>query len=107
MTEQFFIGIENPVEARRAILEASKSVLQGLQSYEDLREIRKEKVQVAVLAEEQMKEVLKSVRKLRRTLPKLKQPTQKGKKPVTSQSEAKVLEKELSSLEKELTSLKE
>ena len=107
MTEQFYIGIENPVEARRAILEASKSVLQGLQSYEDLREIRKEKVQVAVLAQEHLKEVLKSVRKLKRTLPKGDYSPPKGKKKVTSQAEAKVLEKELTSLEKELTSLKE
>ena len=45
----FFVGIKDPIEIRRSILESSKEMLQYLQRAERFKEVRKEK-------EEQTKE---------------------------------------------------
>lgn len=95
---EFFVGLRHPVELRRSLLESSRVVLQALQSYEDLKDIRREKFQVAALFQNQLKEANNSIRRLRSALPKL---------PNDSKSKAVVsIEKDLEGIEKELSKLK-
>lgn len=95
---EFFVGLRQPVEVRRNLLEASKGVLQALQLYEDLRDIRKEKLQVSVLFQSELKEVQSGLRKLKQILPKL--PKEKKSKTVES------IERDIEGIEQSLQRLK-
>ena len=89
---QQYVGIDRPTETRRILLETSRSILQALQAYEDLKDIRKERYAVTLLFSNQVKETQSAVRKLRNTLPK--QEVEKGVKKIRSET------RELKSMEK-------
>ena len=42
-SEQFFVNLKDPIDLRREILESSKSVIEGLQRFEQFKRIREEK----------------------------------------------------------------
>ena len=41
--EIFFVGVSDPVEVRRNLLEASRAMVQSLQRYENFKELKNEK----------------------------------------------------------------
>ena len=117
---EFYVNIPRPVEVRRSILESSRSVLRGLQAYEDLQELRKEKAQIQALLQKQIKDLQTTIHKLRTTIPYIKQEKkqkEEKKQEVPAKStpkkqsvpekspEMQKLENELSSIEKELASM--
>lgn len=108
MSQDYFVGIEQPIEVRRNILESSRSVLKGLQAYEDLAEIRSNKIKITLLFRSQLKDVQSSIRKVRSALPKIQASTSsvKSKASVTPKA-VKAIESELESIEKELSILNE
>jgi len=108
MSQDYFVGIEQPIEVRRNILESSRSVLKGLQAYEDLAEIRSNKIKITLLFQSQLKDVQSSIRKVRSALPKIQASTSsvKSKASVTPKA-VKAIESELESIEKELSILNE
>ena len=65
----FYVGIKDPIEIRRSILESSKEMLQYLQRAERFKEVRKEKAEMTKELKENMKEIQKLVRKLKSSLP--------------------------------------
>jgi DNA topoisomerase VI subunit B len=66
----FYVGMKDPIEIRRSLLESSKELLQYLQRAERFKAVRKEKtVQIGELRE-MMKEIQALVRKLKSSLPK-------------------------------------
>ena len=117
----FYVGIKDPIEIRRSILESSKEMLHYLQRAEKFKHVRKEKaVQIAKLKED-MKEITKLTRKLKSLLPKSglraakpkpkPKPQKKAKKKAEAKKEAPPVEvekpKETSELEKLETELGE
>jgi len=110
MSQDYFVGIDQPVEVRRNILESSRSVLKGLQAYEDLAEIRTQKIKITILFQSQLKDVQSSIRKVRSILPKMQSGTSVSKGPTTRKvtpAAVKAIESELASIEEELKSLNE
>ena len=66
----FFVGVRDPIEIRRSLLESSKEILQYMQRAEKFKEVRKEKaVQIAKL-KDIMKQLNKLVKNLKAGLPK-------------------------------------
>ena len=68
--EVVFVSIEGPSALRRNILESSKETIESLKKYEDLKAVRKEKIQNIMKFKEDAKEIIKLIDKLKSTLPK-------------------------------------
>ena len=68
--ENFFVGIRNPVNVRRLLLNSSKDVLDSLKDYEDFENLKAEKEKYVVELKRVMDEMLVLNRKLKKHLPK-------------------------------------
>ena len=66
----FFVGIKEPAEVRRAILESSKEALQSLQQYEKFKSVRIEKTKEILRIKRIFKELDNLVLKLKAKIPK-------------------------------------
>jgi len=70
--EPLFIGIGEPVELRKHILEPTREVIQFLQSYEEFIKIKEEKTDTVLQLKEDLKNIKSSINKLKRLLPRNK-----------------------------------
>ncbi len=68
----FYVGLKDPIEIRRSILESSKEIVQYLQRFERFKKIRSEKAEEIAKLRVVMKDITKMVRKLKTSLPKTK-----------------------------------
>ncbi|MFC1801094.1 hypothetical protein ACFLZB_01410 [Nanoarchaeota archaeon] len=68
----FYVGVRDPVEIRRNVLECSKEMVQFLQRYESLKAARDEKTQSIHRLREDVKEIKSLMSKLKKALPKTK-----------------------------------
>jgi DNA repair exonuclease SbcCD ATPase subunit len=68
--DAFFVGVRDPVEVRRTILEASREAVHFLQRYERLKKVREEKLALVDQLRADVKELRALVNKLKRSLPK-------------------------------------
>ncbi len=105
MSQDYFVGIDQPVEVRRDVLESSRSVLKALQAYEDLADIRTKKIKITLLFQHQLKDVQSSIRKVRLTLPKMQNAVRTGTSKKVTSGAVRAIEKELASIEEELKEL--
>lgn len=70
--EVFFVGVQDPLEVRRNLLEVSKDMVQFLQQYEKLKTVREQKNEAIKRLKEDIRELKSLVNKLRLVLPKTK-----------------------------------
>lgn len=70
--EVFYVGVKDPIEIRRSILESSKEMVQYLQRAERFKKVRAEKSEQIAKLKETTHEITKLVRKLKAALPKTK-----------------------------------
>ena len=119
MTEDFFVGIYDPIDVRRNILEGSKEIIKSLESHDRLKQIRKEKLKQYQFMKKIMRELDALIDRLEEELPKshIRKAIQKEKpEPVVIKKKVynseeeyaeqlKKLGKELKKVEKELVSL--
>ena len=68
----YYVGISDPINLRRSILESSKVAIQFLKSYEMLKGIRTEKAELMIEFENEMKALNRLMTKLKSELPKTK-----------------------------------
>lgn len=68
----FYVGVQDPVEIRRNVLECSKDMVQFMQRYENLKNIRNDKEEAIHHLKEDVRELKSLVNKLRKVLPKSK-----------------------------------
>ncbi len=104
--EDYFIKIKEPKKIKREILEASKDMLTLLFDYEQIKEIRNERLEALNNSKGLTKEMRLLIDNIKKQLPKV------GAVPLTSQGRAKNLktgeipektdDSELKALEKEL-----
>jgi hypothetical protein len=66
----FYVGMRDPIEMRRSILESSKEMVQYLQRAEKFKSIRSEKAEQVAKLKDIMAELAKLVNKLKTALPK-------------------------------------
>tara|TARA_Y100000310_G_C20626072_1_gene785957 strand:- start:200 stop:685 length:486 start_codon:yes stop_codon:yes gene_type:complete len=71
-SEPIFVGLGDPVELRRNILEPTREVIQFLQSYEEFKKVKEEKTYTIGLLKDDLKEIKATINKLRRLLPRSK-----------------------------------
>ncbi len=117
--KEFYVGITNPADARKNLLEASKEVIKSLQSYERIRHIRNEKAEQVSRFSNLMAELSSLIGQLKKELPEYseedlpkakpqsKEESKEAKQPAKKSraSELQRLEKELSNIEQKLSGL--
>ncbi len=128
-TQTYFVGISNPSELRKNLLEPTREVIQFLQSYEDFLKTKEEKTKFIFQLKDDLKAIKTEINKLKRFLPKSKLKAEIHKKieeeikrekrktfkrtisPKPSlpkkPTELETLEKELSAIEEKLGTLSE
>jgi len=100
--ENYFVKISSPSELRRNLLESSKEMIQILYNLEDLKKIRKEKLNKIQELGMQIKDISDLVTKLKFELPKTskKGKTKKEKKTDNKKTVKKETQKAVSELQK-------
>jgi uncharacterized membrane protein YkoI len=71
-TDVFYVGVTEPIEIRRNILECSKDIIQYLQRFEKFKQVRLEKEEEIRKLKETTHDIRVMVRKLKAALPKTK-----------------------------------
>ncbi|MFH2019835.1 MAG: hypothetical protein ABIJ34_00320 [archaeon] len=113
MDKTLFVGVYEPVDVRRNILEASKEIVGTLQTHEKLENLRKQKL----VAYQQMKDLVSEldllVGRLKKALPRsdMRKAIEKPQAaPVStdrnSPAEMRKLEEQLKKIEKEFSQIK-
>lgn len=119
MKQTFFVGIKDPVKARRDLLTSSKGILDSLKKYDDFASVRDEKQKYIVELKRVIDELIVLDKKVRGHLPAtplkvsgLEKPKiKKGKKEAgeaaipMARSKLDLLEQELSKVESRLKAL--
>ena len=127
--ETLYVGVNNPAELRKELLESSKEVIGILKDYDDINSIRTEKIEKIMELKEVLAEIKKLIsilneklptEKIRASHPLIKKPVKKSvskvrveqprkeavKKSVPKQSdEIRKLEDELSEIEARLNKM--
>ncbi len=111
MSKDFFVGIYDPVDVRRNLLESSKCIIKSLKSSDELSNIREKKLKYYKRMRRTMEELHILIDKLKEQLPRSyfeESETGKGGKKTKSKvtKELEKLDKQLQQVEKELSSLK-
>ena len=70
--EVFYVGIQDPIELKNSMLESSKDLMQYLDRFEKLKEIRERKKSEMEHLRRIFNEITKDTNKLKRYLPKTK-----------------------------------
>ncbi len=97
MEKEFFVGIFEPNDIRRNVLESSKEIVNSLQASESLKKIRSEKIICYKKIKNIMDELKFLVARLEKSLPKSKiekQTKKKGNKLEKLDRQLKAIEKE-------------
>ena len=71
MDELLFVGIRDPVELRRDLLESSKSIIDSLKRYESYTSVKEEKLGYILQLKRVFDELIVLNKKLRSKLPKM------------------------------------
>ena len=77
--ETLYVGIADPVDVRRQILEASKDIIQMMQQFERYREVRRERKEAILTLRSDLHEVRGAITRLKKVLPKVKHKKEKPK----------------------------
>ena len=122
--DDFFVGVYDPIDVRRNLLENSKELIKSLQSFDTLLNVRHQKVKTYRETKEVMTELDLLITKLKTKLPKAhlrKAIEKKRPKRIMSTriptelksdsrqrfiSELKKLEQEMKTIEKEISAFK-
>jgi len=68
--DKFFVGIKNPINTRRLLLNSSKDLLDALKDYENFENLKQEKAKYIIELKRILDEVTVLNRKLKTHLPK-------------------------------------
>jgi hypothetical protein len=101
--KDFFVGIYEPIDVRRTVLESSKEIVESLQSSTNLKKIRKEKLLLYEEMRQIMSEIDMLVTRLNKKLPKSHLRKKDIKKEIPP--EIKKLEKQLRNIETEFNKI--
>lgn len=77
MKDGFYVGVRDPVEVRKSILETSKAVIHDLQSYERLLETRGKKREALSRLKKKVDEINALLEQLRKVLPEVRVESEK------------------------------
>jgi len=89
--EIYYVGVKDPIEVRRSVLESSKELVQYLQRAERFKKVRVEKAAEIVKLKQTMKEISSLIKKLKAALPKTNLRTKLGRH--EKEAKAKAIQK--------------
>lgn len=69
--DSLYVGISDPKEIRRYVLESSKSMLSVLKGYEEIKSIREEKLAVQGEYDQTMKQIMLLCNRLKKEFPEM------------------------------------
>ncbi|MBR9690638.1 hypothetical protein GOV08_03055 [Candidatus Woesearchaeota archaeon] len=78
--QELYVGVKDKRELRRNILEASKSIVMSMQSYQRLKDIQEEKLGLKQRLKSDVKELKMLFNRLKRYIPEKNVKTNKGTK---------------------------
>lgn len=96
----YYVGMRDPVELRRQILESSKEMIQYIQRAEKFKEIRKEKSEEIIKLKNLVSEIIRLVNKAKAELPKTNIRARLHKHEEKEKAKDKMLKREREKLEK-------
>ncbi len=107
MTDQYFVNIKDPQDVRRGLLSNSRRIIQILQRYERIKELRIKKVELLSKMRGINKEINLLVTKLKKEMPKAEirvknKPRDTERAPRRSINELEKLESELKEIEEKI-----
>lgn len=70
LQEDYYVGVSEPLEVRRTMLETSKCIIQAMHRYEKYKEYREEKIDLIKKVNKQMTELGGLIASLKSVLPK-------------------------------------
>lgn len=91
--DPYFIGLDNPIELRKNILEPTREVIQFLQSYEEFKKLKEEKTNSIIRLKDDLRLIKASVNRLRKLLPKSKIKVEKEQKKAKEIQKKELVEK--------------
>jgi regulator of replication initiation timing len=115
LPKDYFVGIYDPLDVRRNILESSKEIIKSLQIFEKLKNIRQQKLGLFKQMRTVMQEFDTLISKLQRKLPKTHlRKTLDSSKPFSKKTHTNTqfssvlakLDEQLRKVERDLSSLK-
>lgn len=71
----FYIGISDPVDVRRSLLESARETIHFMKRYEKLKSVRTEKIQMLLKLDTEVKELRALLAKLKKMFPSMKMHT--------------------------------
>ena len=103
----FHVGIKDPIELRKNLLESSRDIIKSLQKHERFKAIREEKIEQIIKLKNVMGDIEKLNKRFKAELPKIELRAKKEEiskkykktKPFRNISEVEKLEKELDFIE--------
>lgn len=119
--QSFYVGLKEPIELRKNLLECSKMTVKSLQKYERFKDLRRRKIEHILNLKTIIKEIKRlnndlisklpetkiNERKVKTTIPKGKKEIEDelGKGEIKKMNELEKLEAELSSIESKLDTI--
>lgn len=103
----FYVGVTDPIQLRRLLLECSKQILQSLQDYEVLQIIREEKIEHIIQLRHIIKEIYSLNSRLSMILPKAQLRASQEQRPELEVSSSNTKKQDLESFEDELSRIEE
>ena len=105
--KDFFVGIYNPKDVKRNVLESSRQILDSLQSNVKLKKIRYEKIKYYEQMNKVMNELDLLISRLQKKLPKskIRKSYSRETENTASQPGMTKVEEQLSKIEKEFSNL--
>lgn len=110
----FHVGIKDPIELRKNLLESSRDIIKSLQKHERFKAIRERKIEQIIKLKNVMSDIEKLNKRLKAELPKIELRAKEKEeipkkykkiKPSGNISEVEKLEKELDFIESKLNEL--
>lgn len=109
--EDYFVKLDIPDELRKKLLETSKDIVRSLQTHENLRQIRVEKLEEIIRLRSIMKDIDNLMLRLRKLFPVVEtQKKEKFRKPVYRGKQEKLVEvksPKIDELQEELRKIEE
>ncbi|MBW3013377.1 hypothetical protein KY325_04240 [Candidatus Woesearchaeota archaeon] len=111
--EVFYVGVTDPAELRRDVLESIKDIITILKTYENFKSVREEKAKQTLKLKDLVAQITLLINKLKRELPKtrIRAKPEKEIKAIERKEEVKMVQvprkkmSEIEKLEAELTDI--
>ncbi|MBR9700200.1 hypothetical protein GOV09_07115 [Candidatus Woesearchaeota archaeon] len=80
--EEFFVAMNDPHVTRVSLLEARRKTLESMRVFQELKELRKQKIHEKSKLRKNLKHISATINKIKKTMPHINLPSEPKPKPV-------------------------